>query len=420
MNEENFVKKQSTLIGLQDSNSLKNIFDLSVESSEESYLDFNLRWQSLSATPDTFFTSAHMSFNSDPLNASLFFIENSPQSPIMSPGITRADELQLHLAHSEGDAISPVSQLRLSQDKKGYEAQLPATAFSTLSSGDFENYAKCSFKLLASKGFRLRTDSQAALDLDNRDKGSLAHALFEYLLKNIESDFDESAISAFLDEQRLLRRLFINLDRIWLIQRGKFLTLAKKFYKAEKERAKIFSFEVERQVQFFFDMKKGCFSLTPGEGQNFGFNLRIDRVDTHKEKKYVIIYDYKSSENADHKSGKWLTDYQFQMLLYMAAMKLVLPENLSLKGSLYYYYKNFKVNTGLIDLNVGLNDFLFNKRNSSLYDENEREEMEKQFVQLTSEILARLGQGEFTTKPYEPVICNDCDWRKLCRAAHLN
>jgi RecB family exonuclease len=419
MNEESFLKRNTTLIGLQDSNALKNVFDLAVESSEESYLDFNLRWQSLTATPKTIFTSAHMSFNSDPLNASLFFIENCPQSEVLVPAPTRVDELQGALSTGEAKS-NEISASRLLQDKNGFEAQLNPAVFKTLSASDIENYAQCSFKLLAAKGFRLRTDAQAALDLDHRDKGSLAHSLFEFLLKNISEDFNEETVIAFLDNERQERRLFINLDRIWQIQRGKFMLLAKKFYKIEKERSKVFSFEVEKQVQVYFDIKSGQFTMQKPEAGEFQFNLRVDRVDTHREKKYCIIYDYKSSERTEHKSGNWISDYQFQMLLYIAALKLTLPQELSIKGSLYYYYKNFKINTGIVDSEIGLNEFLFNKRNSSLHDETEWADLDQEFSKTLTEVLTRLNNGEFTTKPYEPVICNDCDWRKLCRATHLN
>jgi RecB family exonuclease len=418
MNEESFVKWQTTLIGLEDSNSLKNIFDLAVESSEESYLDFNLRWQSLAATANTIFTSAHVSFNSDPLNASLFFIENCPQSEVALPGDTRVDELQSYYSSGEKE-LSDVSSFRLAQDKKGFEVNLNSSVFKTLSVSDIESYAQCSFKLLASKGFRLRSEAQTALDLDNRDKGNLAHALFEYLLQNIQNEFSEKAVNEFLDSERAARRLYVNLDGFWQIQRNKFLLLAKKFYKVEKERAKLFSFEVEKQLQVFFNVKKGTFSLVP-EPDAFEFNLRIDRVDTHKQKKYCVIYDYKSSKREEHRPTKWLSDYQLQMLLYISIVKLVLPEDLTLKGSLYYYYKNFKADTGIIDSEIGLNDFLFKKTNKSLHDENEWDDLHEEFLKTLTEVLTRLGNGEFTTKPFKPEICGKCDWSKLCRATHLN
>jgi len=418
MNEESFVKKNTTLIGLQDSNALKNIFDLAVDSSEESYLDFNLRWQSLTATPTTLFTSAHVSFNSDPLNASLFFIENCPKSEVVIPPPTRSDELQGYL--KSGDVEVPdVSNFRLLQDKNGFEANLNPKAFKTLSVSDLENYAHCSFKLLAAKGFRLRSEAQAALDLDSRDKGNIAHALFEFVINRVSSDFNEVEVTAFLDSEREARRLYVNLDRVWEIQRSKFLLLAKRFHNLEKERAKFFSFEAEKKVKAYFDVKKGCFTLEPSDS-TFEFNLRIDRIDTHKQKNFSVIYDYKSSLRQEHRSSKWISDLQFQMLLYISIMKLLLPENLSLKGSLYYYYKNFTMTAGIIDSDIGINEFLFNKQNSSLHDEAEWEELTGNFLNVLTEVLTRLDNGEFVTKPFKPDLCGKCDWSKLCRATHLN
>ncbi len=418
MNEESFVKRNTTLIGLQDSNALKNVFDLAVESSEESYLDFNLRWQSLTSTPQTIFTSAHVSFNSDPLNASLFFIENCPKSDVIVPGPTRVDELQSF--YRSGEKAAPeVSTFRLLQDKNGFEANLNPQLFKSLSVGDIESYAQCSFKLLASKGFRLRTEAQAALDLDSRDKGNIAHALFEFVLKNISAELNEQEVMDFLDSERTERRLYVNLDRVWQIQRGKFLLLAKKFHKLEKERAGLYSFETEKKVQAYFDIKNSRFSLEPVAGA-FEFNLRIDRIDTHREGKFCIIYDYKSSHRDEHRATNWISEFQFQMLLYISIMKLLLPEDLSLKGSLYYYYKSFTADRGIIDSDIGINEFLFSKQNKSLHDEEKWAALNDEFLKVLTEVLTRLSNGEFVTEPYDQEICGKCDWSKLCRATHLN
>lgn len=420
-NDENYLKRTTSLISLTEANALKNIFDLAVESSEESYLDFNLRWQSEAATKETFYTSAHLSFASDPLNASLFFIENSPQSEIVAPEATRLDEIQkVYLAEENLAQLEPsLSVSRLREDKNGYAASLKPEVFRSLSASDLESYGQCSFKLLANKGFGLRTASQVALDLDNRDKGSFVHSLFEFLIHEVSlGDFSENKVNEFLEKERTTRGLYVNLDTVWPVQRAKFLTLARKFYDFEKQRVKIFSSEAEKKMQFYFDLKKERFVTTQPE-QGFAFNLRIDRIDTHRQKNYCIVYDYKSSERAEHKATKWIDDYQFQMLLYLTALKLTLPENLVIKGSLFYYYKNFKINTGLVDQEIGLNDFLFNKRNSSLFDEGAVAALDVEFIQLVSELLKRLDKGEFKTVPYDFTICEDCDWRKLCRATHL-
>jgi ATP-dependent helicase/nuclease subunit B len=78
LNDEYYHRRKNSLMPLQDSMLLKSQFDLAVDNAEESYLDFNLRWQSSAAVEETLFTSSHLSFTSEPINSSLFFIENSP------------------------------------------------------------------------------------------------------------------------------------------------------------------------------------------------------------------------------------------------------------------------------------------------------------------------------------------------------
>ncbi|MGZ3725862.1 MAG: PD-(D/E)XK nuclease family protein [Pseudobdellovibrio sp.] len=419
LNDELYAKKQLSLMNLSDANLIKNQFDLSIDCSEESYLDFNLRWQSTAATEKTLFTSAHLSFNSDPLNASLFFIENLPQSDVEAPAATRIDELQQAYVDLDQVKETSVSKNRLNEDKKGYELQFKSEVFKNLSVSDIENYAKCSFKLLAGKGFRLRDYSQVGIDLDNRDKGNIAHSLFQFMVeKALKEPWNEAPVIEFLNAFRTEKNLYVHLDAVWDIQRAKFVSLARKFYEFEKQRSQLFNIQAEKNVQIYFDTSKKEFSATP-PANGFTFNMRIDRLDVQKEKKYSIIYYYKSSADPNHKAARWIDNLQFQMLLYITALKLTMPENLNIKGSLYYYYKNFDLKTGLIDDQVGLNEFLFHESNKSLYDEAEWQELEKSFLTLISDILVKLEGGHFASQPYKNDICDRCDWRKLCRATHL-
>lgn len=415
LNDEFYHKKQSPLMPVSDSMALKQQFDLAVEATEESYLDFNLRWQCEGATKNTWLTSAHLSFKSEPLNSSLFFIENSPQSEISAPGATRADERQAELAGP--DII--FSNERFVEDKKGFQKNINSEIFRRLSTSDLENYARCSFKLLASRGFRLRDYAQVSIDLDPREKGTIVHALFEHIIGLMQNGlYSQDTVAAFLDLKRTELGLYQNQDSIWAVQKTKFLQLAQKFYEFEKSRIEIFSVSTEKQFEIYFDLKNKCFTVESNP-DFFTFSLRVDRIDIHKRNNYCVIYDYKSSESGLASTNKWLTEFQFQMLLYLMALKLTLPKELAVKGSLYYLYKNFNLKKGVIDESIGLNEFLFNARNSSLLNDDERQQLETDFVQLAGEILERLSGGEFSNIPYDIKICKDCDWRKLCRATHL-
>ena len=425
LNDEFFNRKNNMLMNSADAQKINDDLGLSLDVSEENALDFNLRWQASGQTEEgaqsTLFTSAHLSFSADPLNASLFFIENSPQSETSVPSRTRLDELQLQYSSIESiqKVTSPTSVARLEHDLKGIQIHAQPERFKNLSASDLENYGRCSFKLLASKGFRLRDEAQIAIDLDPRERGTLVHALFEYLIKAMtDNTYSPTATTVFLEQERMSRQLYTQLEPIWLVQRNKFLNLAQKFVEFESGRAEIFSTETEKEVGLHFDLDQKKFTLeTPARG--FAFKLRLDRVDQNRQKKYAIIYDYKSSGYGIEKSDKWLSEKQFQMLLYITALKLVAPADLAVKGSLYYFYKTFDIKTGLIDQTIGLEDFLFNSKNKSLSDETEFAEIETNFVTMVADVLEKLSQGQFEAKPFKTHVCDDCDWRQLCRAVHL-
>lgn len=425
LNDEFFNRKNNMLMSAADAQKINDDLGLSLDVSEENALDFNLRWQASGQTEESLssvlFTSAHLSFSADPLNASLFFIENSPQSATTSPSPTRLDELQMQYSALENiqKAATNTSAARLEYDIKGLQIQTSPQRFKQLSASELESYAQCSFKLLASKGFRLRDEAQIAIDLDPRDRGNLVHALFEHLIQAIHNKtYSVASTTAFLDQERVARQLYSQQEPIWLVQRNKFINLAQKFVEFESERAQVFSTETEKEISLYFDLTQKKFTLeAPVDG--FAFNLRIDRIDRHRQKKYAVIYDYKSSGYAVKKSDKWIDEKQFQMLLYITALKLTVPEDLAVKGSLYYFYKSFDIKTGLIDQAVGLEDFLFHKKNSSLYAEEDFAQIEKDFILVVSDVLEKLNQGQFEAKPFKNTVCDDCDWRQLCRAVHL-
>lgn len=414
LNDEYFHRKQNALIPLSDAAELKNKFDLALDNSEESYLDFNVRWQSLGENENYLFLSSHLSFAGEPLNSSIFFIENNPKSNVVSPGSTRTDELLKNYSLEEN-----ISLPRILADKNGQHSRVESEVFKTLTVADVEKYAECSFKLLAHKGFNLSNLPQMAVDLDVRDKGNLAHALFEFCIKQIsEKQFDLKKISQFLDDERKKRQLYPLQDEIWGVQKNKFLNLSEKFYQFEKERIKVFEVSTEKSFEMFFDVEKGIFSNTP-VGDGFKFNIRIDRIDKHREKKYCIIYDYKSSKSNVNHHSVWLSKNQFQMLLYLTALELNPVDQSKTVGALYYLYKKFDLKNGMIDSVVAESDLGMGKRIGSRIETDEKENLLKNFNDQIKEKLNLLNQFKFAAEPFDKQICNKCDWNKICRAPHL-
>ncbi|MBC7420481.1 MAG: PD-(D/E)XK nuclease family protein [Bdellovibrio sp.] len=427
--EEAFRKVRKSILPLKDIETLKNQFDLALDYPDESHLDFNLRWQSMSTCKNKVYTTPHLSFSSEPLTASLYFLENNPTSAIVNPELTRVDELQKQLlaVNTRPDQAFEVlsyqgyvSGERIQKDVFGDQIKIKSDVFNSVSASDIENYAKCSFKLLAAKGFRLRDLPHASIDLDPRQKGTLAHALFEFALKLVKSsEFTLARIDEFLEAKRLEANLFKNEDLFWDIQKSKMLNLAQKFYDFESTHKTKFRAETEIDIEVFYDFNAKAFtSKKPIDG--ITIRGRIDRVDESISENYYIIYDYKSSGGRIHNYKKWMSEYEFQLLIYILAFEAAYAEEIPVKGALYYLYKNFDLSKGYVDTEVGLSHFGLSKSNGSLSSDETHEALKADFIIFISEVFEKLHQGLFKALPFKIDICEECDWRKLCRAPHLN
>ena len=448
--EEAFNRKSQALIPIKDIEALKNQFDLAIDYPDENYLDFNLRWQNDIDNIQHIYTTPHLGFAADPLTTSLFFLENQPQSNVVVPNLIRHDEMQkkvksfyenkLLLSEIEPwlqscEVVSKVSLQRLQQDLVSEDINIiNKNRFQKLSVSEIDQYSKCHFKLLASKGFRLRDFPQVSIDLDPRQKGTIAHSLFEFCIKLTDQpQLNENEVTQFLDEQRNRLNLFKNEDHFWQVQKNKLLVLASQFYKFEKERKLKFLSTVEVPFEIYFDSINNQFTLNKTE-TTFTLSGRIDRVDYSVTKKYLLIYDYKTSLRQAVPYKKWLDEKEFQLLLYLMAVEQILERNsthatqslwglkiedVAVKGALFYLYKNFNLTKGIIDKEIGLEDLLFSKRVGSLIENDDFTKLKNDFKIFLIEALLEIKNGHFSVKPFNTDICQECDWSKLCRATHL-
>ncbi len=427
--EEAFRKVRKSILPLKDIETLKNQFDLALDYPDESHLDFNLRWQSLASCKERVYTTPHLSFSSEPLTACLYFLENCPTSPIVNPSLTRLDELQIQLHGVNADPSKQfqtieyegrVSGPRLQQDLYGSEIIVNSEVFKTISVSEIENYSKCSFKLLASKGFRLRDLPHASIDLDPRQKGTLAHALFEFSIQLIrENKFEIKLIEKFLEDRRNEAKLFKNEDLFWNIQKAKMLVLAQKFFEFENVHKEKFKTHAEVDIEFFFDFDSKSFTKS-AVSNGLTIKGRIDRVDQSIQEKYYLIYDYKSSAGKITNYKKWMSEYEFQLLVYTLALETVYADQIPVKGALYYLYKSFDLSKGFVHTDVGMQHFGLSKNNGSLSDDQTNQDLKVEFINFIASVFETLQKGLFKAQPFKTDICNDCDWRKLCRAPHLN
>lgn len=424
--EEAFRTHRKSILPLSDIETLKNQFDLAIPYPEESHLDFNLRWQTEAYNAQVILTSPHLSFSAEPLTPCLFFLENNPQSEIQAPQSTRMDELQKSFASKKGEDLEEyrdrVSAVRLRHDLQGVDQiQVEHRVFQQLSVSEVESYTRCSFKLLASKGFRLRDLPEVSIDLDARQKGVLVHALFEYLVGQIEQTghYDVEKTKVFLQSKREELGLFINEDIFWSVQLSKLMSLAQKFFEFERFRLQNFKVFAEKDFEIFFDSEKNQFVSQASSNHGFLIRGRIDRIDQIKQTNQYIVYDYKSSGGQVSNHKDWMSERQFQLLIYLLAVETSLFQSAEVKGTLYYLYKDFNLTKGMIDRSVAQEKLNLSGRIGSLSDDETKSAIKDNFVNFMASQFARLRKGEFAPFPFDKKICDDCDWRKLCRSKHL-
>ena len=88
-------------------------------------------------------------------------------------------------------------------------------------------------------------------------------------------------------------------------------------------------------------------------------------------------------------------------------------------GALYYQYKNFNLKQGLIEQNIAETDLQMHNKIGSKIDETGLAELQENFLQEITGKLEKLWQFQFSADPFKTLICQKCEWSRLCRAPHL-
>lgn len=403
LDDSPFQSTSKNLIPLKDVEVLKNIFDFPLQYPEESHDEFNLRWLSRSKCTEQFFTCAHINLSGEPLNTALFILENNAEPDYLFHPQTRLDQIQW--AQSDEN-----SNTKIILEKNPQPLVVSEFKPTQISGTDVIQYAQCEFKLLASRGFRLRDYSVVSIDLDPMQKGTLAHSLFEYLIKDENyKSADQKLISDFLDQKRITARLFPNDDLFWSIQKNKFIQIGLKFCANEKKRL---------NGQAYLHILEKEFKLNISDVEITG---RIDRIDQDVHSKEYLIYDYKRTDSSHtYHVDKWLAEKEYQMLFYLLALTDETGSAENIRGAVYYFYQKLTVSKGFINAgNEKFDSSIEIKKNMNL-DSVGFKNLLIEFKNVLANILGQLQQSKFSPSPIDIDLCNSCDWRRLCRAAHLN
>ncbi|WP_413586474.1 PD-(D/E)XK nuclease family protein [Bdellovibrio sp. HCB274] len=336
-------------------------------------------------------------------------LQYSQESSSRSWIVGRSSEIEYKIKQDLGKAESPPVQLK----------KLPGISASAI-----ESYLECPFIFAAQRYFKLKDLPEVDLDVDHRTRGQLAHALFEKLTQEpMRFDWKSEEIEQILENVRKEKGLLFADERLWLPLRKKHIQLAQRFLDFEKQWRQEYNrtktIAREKRFEFYLDPKTGSLTKEVTEDA-FRISGSIDRVDSDQDG-HLVLLDYKSSTGGISAHGSWLKNQELQLLFYMWVIEKSLIEELNgeVIGLFYYIFRTFD-----------RKGFRVNDMAGSLYpatktkDKNATLEAKELYLEEFSKILMstleRIRNGEILPKPVDTQSCNACEWRRQCRAPHLN
>lgn len=404
LDESGFSKKNTT-IPISDIEKLKSGFDFPLPYPEESHIEFNIRWLSDGDIEEQIFSCSLQSTQAEPLNTSLIILENSPKPTSEYDIIENPTFIDSEQAVSFLNGI-PVGS-KIQRDLIDLDHLVEKFNETNLSVTDINQYDHCHFKLLATRGFKLRDYAPISIDLDPRQRGSIVHALFEFLVQDKKYlKYNQQEVALFLEQKRKDYHLYPSMDDFWHIQKEKLIQSAEKFSQFESKRLS------GKNVEHFTEKD---FSLYLDK---YTIKGRIDRFDVYKNEigSSAVIYDYKRSKSSQTSYGvNWIKEKEYQLLLYLEALSTQFQ--LDDHAAYYFFYKNMNIGVGLSKENF--EEVIHAPKNKSVVSKEEYLEIRIQFKKYMSEVISQLAIKNMTARPFRKEICADCEWREICRAPHL-
>ena len=309
------------------------------------------------------------------------------------------------------------------EDKNGLGHPFALNRISHFSPSSLNEYASCAFIYAAHRLFKMRKDPLVDWELSPLDKGSLSHLLLEKLLfENSSLELNEEEMEQLIESLVIEEKKLMDEKQKLLIRRT-LKSLSKTFLKKEKERREQFPhlkpLAGEQWIECFWNEAKGELDH---EG-TIMFKGRVDRVDFDLQNKSYIILDYKSNLNSKTTGviTRWPENLDFQLSLYAQAFEKGLVENrkpASVEAAIYYGLKDFNYK-GYVN-KTGPYKEMVSPRSGSRKKREEFEKIQEDLNAHIKKLLSHIKQGLFFPQPKDPEICKKCNWRKWCRAKHLN
>ncbi|MBO9667532.1 MAG: PD-(D/E)XK nuclease family protein, partial [Bdellovibrio sp.] len=341
---------------------------------------------------------------------------------------TRWDEMQYSdskAARSWTSSRQSDIELKIQQDLG--RAELPKATLKELpriSASAIESFLECPFIFAAQRYFKLKDLPEIDLDVDHRTRGQLAHALFEKLtMEPMRFDWNVEELGQILEDVRKDKGMLFADERLWIPLKKKHIQLGLRFLEFEKkwrqEFAKTKTLAREKRFEFYLDPKTEELSREPVEGA-FRISGSIDRIDTDNQG-HLVLLDYKSSAAGISAHGSWLKNQELQLLFYMWIIEKSLMEDVKgdVIGLFYYVFRTFdRKGFKVEDLAGSLYPPSKRKDKNATFEAKELYLTE--FSKILMGTLDRIREGECRPVPTDTQTCTSCEWRRQCRAPHLN
>ncbi len=286
-----------------------------------------------------------------------------------------------------------------------------------LSASRIKQYISCPFIYLSQNIYHLEDTPYRDNHLPPLNKGHLIHELFSKIQRGLLKNSEE--INQWLQN---IKSNYPVLDKtVWNIYQEQFIHIANRFMKNEEKINQILpqlqTLGTELEFEGYWNFKDKKLSA---EGDIL-INGRIDRVDCYQDE--YLVLDYKSSLNNVYIIKSWIDKMDIQMPLYIQAVESNLLKekntpNSSVSLSSYVHIKNFEWK-GFVSKNSELKK-VFKSRSRSIVEESVKKEILKTINNKIQQYILKIKENEFQPQPHDKKICNNCSWRYLCRAPHLN
>ncbi|MCB0389881.1 MAG: PD-(D/E)XK nuclease family protein [Bdellovibrionales bacterium] len=297
---------------------------------------------------------------------------------------------------------------------------------SALSVSRLEKYSQCPFVFMSESLFKLRDPQILDLDLDPMAFGQFMHKVFQYTISEpFKGDWTDPELMEVFEKSKQDVKLPLFDEKTWFRIQRMMLKIIKQFINFETDWRKTYpqTKTIGREVEL-----KSCWDqnlkdfIELNDEKGIVFRGSIDRIDVDEEN-YAVVLDYKSSKNQLSNYNNWLENDQIQLSIYAYLVEkgfTGLGKPLKVFGMGYIAAKDCERNKGLWCEEADNKLFTINNRSRNSMTKQELSIYWEKVKNRVYELVEKISEGEFQPLPKDIKECGKCNWRKICRAPHLN